>query len=100
MPRANDKPVKCRDCRFCEKLGVSDAGICQLFPPLFPVLSHAVNLVSLRTDKCFQGEPMVERSCGNCKHRSVASCPLVGQVMITWKRPKGWSCSDWEGARE
>jgi hypothetical protein len=99
MPRSNEKPFDCKNCRF------NISGECRRNPPTAIANIDSVDYEYRSSIQaqfppadsgCFAGEPREQRSCQNCKHRGVASCPIIGQVMITWKRPEGWHCCEWE----
>jgi hypothetical protein len=102
MPRANDKPFPCEECRFNWK------GECRRNPPSampypqFPTQAYKEGQIGVvasfphATLGCFAGEPRVARSCGNCRKIAWLECPVAR--LYSWKRPDGWHCSEWERA--
>ena len=103
MPRANEKPFPCEDCRF----NIGD--VCRRNPPTagseieipdedliytvywrkFPYVGDGCS--------CFAGEPLVERSCRNCRHVDGSLCTLHWfSICERLKQKPNWHCCDWE----
>jgi hypothetical protein len=104
MPRTNDKPFPCEDCRF----NIDDH--CRRNPPAIVENVHytdsghglraEVHIVSHYPNTkhgCFAGEPLKReyRSCNNCGRAS--NCKVNAKL---WEahfiHPVGWHCSDWQ----
>jgi hypothetical protein len=97
MPRVNDKPFDCKDCRF------NIDGSCWRNPAQTTYLNFdkvAVRPDCETVDGCFAGEPLVPRSCQNC---GVTDCRVFlaldnhkcGEVSLDDLLDRNWHCCDW-----
>jgi hypothetical protein len=107
MPRANDKPFPCTNCRFaidreCRRnppTAISDidsvdyeyrSSIQAQFPPA--------------DSGCFAGEPRVQRSCATCIGNE--ECTIFKYIQTTHvgsvedRSCDDWHCTDWEAFTE
>ena len=101
MPRDNDKPVMCCDCRF----NIND--FCRRNPPTAIMNSDPVDYeyaASIRaifppTSElgCFMGEPVMQRSCDNCRFERTTACHIYNELQYCLNDKSGWYCSDYEG---
>jgi hypothetical protein len=92
MPRDNDKPFPCKDCRF--EIG----GVCFRNPP------SAVWIGGLRNtfypsihnvaSGCFAGEPRVQRSCDTCRIKN--TCGIRKDLLSMDTDLIEWHCCEWE----
>jgi hypothetical protein len=87
MPRNNDKPFPCEECRFANL----ERSECYRNPPN--------NDLQLGWG-CFAGEPKVKRSCENCIRRGGIECQLTFQINFPFQVTPDWHCCYWEGVKE
>jgi hypothetical protein len=97
MPRMNDEPVKCwgelisghnislrePNCRFLV------LGHCQRNPNL-------MHFIPLYGHGCFVGEPIMQRSCNNCRFEETTACHIYAELHYCLRDKPGWHCSYWE----
>jgi len=99
MPRANEKPFPCEDCRF-RGFTKPEGGhlICRRNPPTCGDGGDEFPMVWLDgSTNCFSGEPLVERSCRNCRHVDGSLCTLHWfSICERLKQKPNWHCCDWE----
>jgi hypothetical protein len=103
MPRNNEKPFPCKECRFAINANPPEASAiyeCRRNPPSVDCEGQAAWPIVGKHDEegCFAGEPKVQRSCRNCKIDSTCFVRIRcnGQEICTLE---DWHCSEWE-ARE
>jgi hypothetical protein len=111
MPRANDKPFPCKDCRFrvggrCRRNPPTGAEIVQYLEAEVgnaktcdPVMV-AIGVFPAAGEGCFAGEPIKrQRSCMNCGKED---CLIPAKLDLKdiegrfYEPNMTWHCSDWE----
>ena len=95
MPRNNDKPFPCKECRFANL----ERSECYRNPPDNgrPAYIHAYLQLGWG---CFAGEPRVQRSCDNCRFEETTACHTFGELRHCLRDKPGWHCCEWEGVKE
>jgi hypothetical protein len=96
MPRNNDKPFPCCDCRFnhdwsCMRNPPTpiDRGVSYPTASWFPEVNGKCG--------CFAGEPIMQRSCDTCRMKT---CCGIWRNLLGSDGGfdlNGWYCSDWKG---
>jgi hypothetical protein len=101
MPRDNDKPFPCKDCRF--EIG----SVCFRNPPSSVWIGGQLNTfypsIHNVASGCFAGEPRVKRSCSTCVGNE--QCTIFTHIQTTHagsvedRSCDDWHCTDWKGEK-